>query len=319
LISSNYSVTGYSPGLQPKLRKPVDLFFVIEIINFYYLEYEYKVFGMMQGSLCKIERAFQAGGRQPNEDHLCCKQDLFAVFDGSSSLTPQLYSGQTGAWWASYLAGSEFSKNNAPLFDLGDRANRRLKTAMSAAGVPADDRLACWSASAAAVRIDEDYAEWLQIGDCQVVAIAADGSYQLLTSGHNHDRPTLLHLKGLIERNVPSPHQALRPHIEAVRLRMNREYGVLNGDIKAADFFSGGKIPLTDIRHLLLFTDGLLPPLENPEQEHDIDRIVALYLEGGLALVQQQVRLMEASDPDCSRYPRFKRHDDIAAIALSLQ
>lgn len=274
---------------------------------------------MLPKNLCKIERAFQAGGPRPSEDHLCCRQDLFAVFDGASSLSPQLYNGQTGAWWASYLAGNEFIKNDAPLIDLGQRANRRLKTAMTAAGVPAADRLACWSTSAAAVRLGEDDAEWLQIGDCQIVAIAADGSYQLLTSGPHHDRPTLLSLKELIRQNVPHPHQALRPHVEAVRLRMNQEYGVLNGDDSAAEFFSGGRISLKDIKHLLLFTDGLLPPLEDPEREHDIDSIVALYLEGGLALVQQQVRLMEENDPDCRRYPRFKKHDDIAAIALSLQ
>ena len=42
-----------------------------------------------------------------------------------------------------------------------------------------------------------------------------------------------------------------------------------------------------------------------------------LYLDGGLSAVFRQVRQLQSDDPECRRYPRFKCHDDIAAVALT--
>ncbi len=272
----------------------------------------------MDNYICKVERAYQAGGARPCEDQLICAGDLFGVFDGSSSLVPDLYDGWTGAWWASHLVSSEFARNDAPLLDLSARANDRLRVAMVNDGVPYDDKLACWSTSAAVVKVQEDRLEWVQIGDSQIIAIDASGGYRLLSEYRNHDRLTLRRLKSLFEQDDPDPHGTLRPYIERVRLQMNRQYGAMNGDREALNFLKPGRCSLQGIRHVLLFTDGLLPPAENPDEDHDLQWLVDLYLEGGLALVQKCVRTKEQSDPDCRIYPRFKPHDDIAAIALSM-
>jgi serine/threonine protein phosphatase PrpC len=269
-------------------------------------------------SVCKIECAFQAGGENPSEDRLVCRGDLFGVFDGSSSLVPDLYEGRTGAWWASNLACSEFAKNNAPLSRLGERANERLRTAMMAKGVACEDQLACWSTSAAVLKIDGEMLEWLQIGDCQILAIERSGGYRLLTDYLNHDRATLKQLRRFHEQEVDDPHTALKPYVEQVRKRMNRDYGAMNGDSRALSFFNSGRCRLEGVAHLVLLTDGLLPPSETPEGGHDFGRLVDLYLRGGLEFVKKQVRFIERTDPECRLYPRFKKHDDIAAIALTI-
>jgi len=272
----------------------------------------------MDNYICKIERAFQPGGLRPSEDHLVCAGDLFGVFDGASSLVADLYDGWTGALWASHLVSSEFAKNDAPLIDLGLRANERLRFAMATEGVDSDDKLACWSTSAAVLKVGEKTLEWLQIGDSQIMAITDSGEYRLLTDYYNHDSLTLKQLKSLFEQGDSDPHKTLKPYVEQVRRQMNRNYGAMNGAAEALDFFKAGSCPLNGISHLLLFTDGLLPPSEDPEQEHDFQWIADLYLQGGLSLVQEQIRRKEMSDPECRFYPRFKTHDDIAAIALSL-
>ena len=101
-----------------------------------------------------------------------------------------------------------------------------------------------------------------------------------------------------------------------VRLGMNRDYGVLNGEREAEDFFLTGLEPADDVRAVLLFTDGLDIPCEAPQKRKDFSELVDRHRELGLPGLRDHVRSLEAADPDIERYPRFKRHDDMAAIAI---
>lgn len=271
----------------------------------------------MRGKITKIEQICERGSSRLNEDKLTWNDNLFGVFDGSSSLVPDLYQGKTGAWWASHLVSQEFAKNDADLFELGSRANQQLQLQMTAMGVESTDRLKCWSTSAAVCRLKEGSIEWLQSGDCQILALTSDGDCQLLTPYHNHDQATLQQLKELFAKNTPEPRKELQPQIEKVRKQMNQSYGALNGEAAALDFFQMGHQPLKNIRHLLIFTDGLFPPGEDPASPPDFCWLAKHYRRGGLKKVKHQIRLLESSDPECRRFPRFKQHDDIAAMAIS--
>lgn len=271
----------------------------------------------MAKKISHIERVLDQGSGQINEDKLVCENNLFGVFDGASSLVPELYHGKTGAWWASHLASSTFSKNDASLFDLGKRANKVLQHTMTEMGVETEDKLQCWSTSVAAFQMKDDNVSWIQSGDSQILAIYADGDFQLLTPYHNHDMETLKLLKKLYLQRDPDPQSSLRPQVENVRRQMNQSYGVLNGDPAALDFLRSGSASLEDISHLLVFTDGLFPPDEDPEYQPDFRWLTNHYLQGGLQQVKQEIRALEVMDSDCQRYPRFKKHDDIAAISVS--
>ena len=273
--------------------------------------------GDMAKKIKNIERILDQGSGRINEDKLVCTDNLFGVFDGASSLVPDLYHGKTGAWWASHLASSTFSKNDASLYNLGKRANQELSRTMSDMGVETGDKLQCWSTSVAAFQVEGDSVTWIQSGDSQVLAIYADGDFQLLTPYHNHDKETLQLLKKLYLQGDPDPQSSLRPQVENIRRQMNQSYGVLNGEPVALDFLLRGSAALKDITHLLVFTDGLFPPGEDPEYQPDFRWVTDHFLQGGLLQVKEQIRALEDRDPDCQRYPRFKKHDDIAAIAVS--
>lgn len=272
----------------------------------------------MKRKITRIEQVYEQGSSPLNEDNLACNGNLFGVFDGASSLVPDLYQGKTGAWWASHLVSQEFAKNDADLFELGSRANKKLQLKMTAMGVESANRLHCWSTSAAVCRINEDSIDWLQSGDCQILAIDINGECQLLTPYHNHDLSTLQQLKKLHEQKEPEPLKKLQPQIEKVRGEMNKSYGVLNGEQVALDFLQTGSCPLKDIRHLLIFTDGLFPPGQMPTSKPDFCWLATHFKEGGLTRITQQIRQLESADPHCRSYPRFKQHDDIAAVAISL-
>ncbi|WP_321366166.1 protein phosphatase 2C domain-containing protein [uncultured Desulfuromusa sp.] len=271
----------------------------------------------MDKKIKNIEQVLDQGSGQINEDKLVCANNLFGVFDGASSLVPDLFDGKTGAWWASHLVSSTFSQNDASLFNLGKRANRVLEHTMTEMGVESSDKLQCWSTSVAAFQVQDDSISWIQSGDSQVLAIYADGDFQLLTPYHNHDKETLQLLKQLYRDEDPDPKSSLRPQIENIRRQMNQNYGVLNGEPVALDFLQLGSTALKGISHLLVFTDGLFPPGEDPEYQPDFRWVTDHFLQGGLLQVKEKIRALEDSDPDCQRYPRFKKHDDIAAIAVS--
>ena len=98
---------------------------------------------------------------------------------------------------------------------------------------------------------------------------------------------------------------------------MNICYGVLNGEPDAVHFLRYGRESLDDVQAVLLFTDGLFLPKEDPHQLDDWSQFVDLYQSGGLSAIHREVRALEQLDPGCRLYPRFKTHDDIAAIAIT--
>ena len=102
------------------------------------------------------------------------------------------------------------------------------------------------------------------------------------------------------------------------RNESNITHGVLNGMNSVLPFVSQNNIPLIDIKEILIFSDGMLFPQENPGDPEDIQRIIDLYNKGGLELVKENVRNIENMDPNCLKYPRFKQHDDLSAIAITL-
>lgn len=109
--------------------------------------------------------------------------------------------------------------------------------------------------------------------------------------------------------------------IKKLKEKINVEYGLLNGD-RAADKFifrSGfDPKPLDNIEHIILCTDGFLPPQENPGRGRAVEELVKVYLKSGLKGVYENTRHKEAQDPDCQKYTHFRRNDDIAAIAINL-
>lgn len=255
------------------------------------------------------------GSGEFNEDALLVRENLFGVFDGASSLKGDLYRGKTGAWWASHLARAAFSANDDSLPALAERANRTIAKGMVLSEVDMADRLQLWSTSGAVVRVTEEKLEFAQIGDALVLCIYENGTFSLPVHYRNHDRETLDQWQLFNGMGFDNVRELLTPQIEQVRLRMNRDYGVLNGEAEMRDFLFSGTIPVEGLAHLLIFTDGLhLPSVR--DGQIDLSGIVDCYLRSGLSGLHKAVRGLERTDPVCRRFPRFKTHDDIAAVAL---
>jgi len=266
----------------------------------------------------KIETLYDNGVGLVNEDSLLVTNTMFGVFDGASGMEPYTDTeGKTGAAIASSLASAAFTGADKSLLELALDANDAIREAMSSASIDSSRKTALWATSGAVVRIGEETFDWLQIGDCLILVILKDGSYRLLVENYNHDLESLVLWQELAVKDTENIREQLTEQMLKVRNKVNIDYGDLNGYEGVEDFIKHGTASLSDVAHILLFTDGLYLPKEDPRETDDFATFVALYFEGGLQLIQDRVRQEEATDPKCWKYPRFKQYDDIAAVALT--
>ena len=121
----------------------------------------------------------------------------------------------------------------------------------------------------------------------------------------------------LLVLESPAMARAFDVHASRPEIDWSGEEAPIAGETAALDFLQLGSHSLKGLRHLLIFTDGLFPPGEDPAGQPDFCWLAEHYLQGGLDKVKQEIRRLECEDPECRRFPRFKQHDDIAAMAIS--
>ena len=267
----------------------------------------------------KIEKIYDQGSDKINEDRLLVKDNLFVVFDGVTGLiefTDQ--KGKSGGWLAADIAKETFASNDRPLDKLAESANGRIKEAMLSNKVAIEQKENLWGTGFAAVRINSGKLEWAQIADCLILLINKGGSFQMPIKGYDHDGEVLGKWKKLGNISRAEKRKILTDDMIKMRRDQCIKYGFLNGEKEYLKFLNQGTADLKDLSQVVIFTDGLILPKENPEADDNFDEFAENYLEGGLKQVRDRVRSMENQDPKCQEFPRYKTHDDIAAIAITL-
>ena len=279
-----------------------------------------------------VDHILEKGSSPVNEDRLLISDTLFGVFDGATSLAGSKFPPvrekscaapaacgpaqlPTGGALAADIAKTTFSANHYPLSRLATEANTAISRHMAAHGICPDRSEQVWSTSAAVVRLRTDGIEWFRTGDAQILLIYTDGNYKALGTLKDHDYPTLAMMKSQEDNTLDNP--ILRHQVLKVRQEMNKTYGVLNGDAAAERFFSSGTAGLDGVTSVLVFTDGLTLPNKTPAPCPDFAPLVRDFNALGLSGLHRKIRDLEAGDKNRKKYPRFKCHDDIAAIALT--
>lgn len=264
-----------------------------------------------------VESVYQQGSGVVNEDELLIADPLFAVFDGVSSLVPAPAPvAKSGGYQAANAAKRVFASARKSLIDLTIEANQKIQQAMEQAGLKHPQKEERWATCLAAVRVSPNLIDLIRVGDCVILALYTDGSYVLPASYHDHDLETMIMCKKFGQKHEQNIWNKLLPQTLTVRRRANIDYGVLNGEPEVVKHINQGRLSLKGISDLLLFTDGLLIPQKDPRKPEDWKHLVNLYKKGGLMAVADYIRRKEREDPNLWEYPRFKLHDDIAAMAI---
>jgi len=265
----------------------------------------------------KIDFIEDQGKRK--EDFYLIKKPLFAVFDGANS-TNRFYKPDeiTGGQLAASIARDVFAKNNNSLEVLAKEANQEIRKRQIAEGVDMRDKLNLWITAFAAIRLHKNYFEWLNISDCQIIVVFQDNSFKALVSDYDHDAEVLLEWKKLAKKKIKNIRELIdAAGLKRIRREINVSWGALTGEDQSVKFLNSGRVSLENLKHIIICTDGLFIPKEDPKKEDDFDTLVKLFLEGGLKKVKNYVRSLEKNDPYCWKYPRYKQHDDIVAISLT--
>ena len=253
-----------------------------------------------------------------SEDKLLIKDGLLGVFDGATSFVKYKDAqGHTGGFLASEIAKNTFEYNSGKLIDVAVLANKKIEEEMINAGIDISDKLNLWSTTIAVVKVSNEDFDWVQIGDSLVVVVYNDDTFKVLIDDYDHDKEWLKIWSGLSQKMVADIRDHLKESLYKNRRESNIKYGVFNGEAEAEKFLKSGRESLKNVAHILIFTDGLFVPKEDPDEPDNFKILVDLFLRGGLEMVKNYVRDLESKDPNCWQYVRLKQFDDIAAIAVS--
>jgi hypothetical protein len=96
-------------------------------------------------------------------------------------------------------------------------------------------------------------------------------------------------------------------------------YNVIDGSPEAMDYLEYGRVSLQNIDKILLLSDGLQLPSQNPTVEHSIWNESAKYaFDHGIEALKNYIIQLEQSEKICIKYPRLKPADDKTGILINL-
>ncbi|MGN7763252.1 protein phosphatase 2C domain-containing protein [Paenibacillus sp. 22594] len=264
------------------------------------------------------------GDGEWNEDALVIHEEacVYGVVDGATSLSPYRNpEGQTGGYIAAQLAAIYFMGMNphGKLEQTAAEANQALWQQMVAEGVDIGEAANRWSAALVVVQIHEYSVEYVQAGDCMLLARYKDGTIRALTHPQlaHVDRKTLDKMAQLRAEGISDPAELrirLTPHLTGNRALANtiHGYGVLNGDPRFPQFLEKGTFNRANLESLYMFTDGLYTEESKWSELTDaLDRLGAEGYAGALHDKEQEDRML-------LEVPRLKVSDDKTCVVLHL-
>jgi hypothetical protein len=255
------------------------------------------------------------GAMRPSEDVVVVLPHAVIVLDGATSLRPELPS---GGWYAARLAGAIAGRlTGAPDGDLADILAASIRALARESGLSPGRSP---SSTVALLRWDDRAVDALVLGDTPVVAFGGNGPALLAD-----DRLATIPRRGGYRDRLQAGGGYGADHLAALRssgaamddLR-NRDGGfwVAEADPDAAYEARRARWPLAGLRAVLVATDGVACGVDDYRIFSDWSAVLDLAMSRGAPAVLDLVRDAERSDPDGTRWPRPKPHDDQALVLL---
>ena len=255
---------------------------------------------------------------RPSEDVVAVLPNAVVLLDGATSLDPAL---PTGGWYASRLAGELSGRLvGYPDADLADLLAAAIKALARENGlVPGDSP----SSTVALLRWNDTTVEGLVLADSPIIAFTDQGPVPLIDSrlaslprGSGY-RDRLAAGAGYGEDHLV----ALRTAATSMSRRRNTEDGfwVAEADPDAAHYAERASWPRNSLATVLMASDGVSCGVDTYGVFPDWAAVRDLAATKGPEAVLDQVRAAEYDDPDGTRWPRPKPHDDQALVVLDFQ
>ncbi|MDP4552757.1 protein phosphatase 2C domain-containing protein [Alkalihalobacillus macyae] len=277
----------------------------------------------------KIDSITLRGVGNLNEDALIINEatSLFGVADGVSSLIPfQTKENLTGGYIASNEVQAYFESlsHGSDLIDDLATINERIKMKMSDYSIDLQRKEELWGTALAVVKVLENGIKFIQTGDCMILAVYQTGEVRSLThlQVDHLESAAMKKWKEGISKGITTRNQLMnevKDLLVSNRKKSNSHngYGVLNGEPEAVDYFEYGKINKVGLNQLIILTDGMFLPQEMvPKGLSYWSYIAEVILDKGMKRYAKNLIEIEETDPECIKYPRFKKSDDKAGVVI---
>lgn len=230
----------------------------------------------------KVESFFSAAPhKRVSEDSIVLNEkiNVYGVFDGATPLIPfKDENGMNGAYLASNIFKDYFFRLYRSTLSLVEgimAANRMLREHMEKYKVNQAKYENLWSTCAAIIKIEKDRKiAYAQLGDCMIIAEYQDGTIKALTRDTVKD----ISYRAKAWREEQRKHGVKIPdevyyQDRTQQLIFNRSlankengYAVANGEEEVLNFIQYGEVNISEIKTLLLMTDGLFYPKYSIEE-----------------------------------------------------
>lgn len=239
-----------------------------------------------------VETAERAAPGRETEDRVLVLPNAVVLLDGVTSTRPPT---RNGGWYATELA-KELAERLPTDQDLADVLATAIKTLTTSYDLNPGDSPAC---TVAITRWTDDKIETLVLADSPIVAFSQTTTVIADTRLANL-RPTTK--KPITEwRNKPGGYWVAEADPEAahqaVRTTLNRH----------------------DVQNMIMATDGVSCGVDDYKIFKNWDEVLRTAITKGLTAVLDEVRAAERADPDRTRWPRHKTHDDQALALIRFQ
>jgi len=272
----------------------------------------------MKGSELRVTASSDPGSPdKPNEDAVVICADTVAVLDGATART------DTGcihgvAWFIEHLAKalaqhSDLSPANALVSAISATADQHRDTCdLAHPGTP--------SAAVAIMQARSGVLRYLLIGDITLIIDTARG-LQVMTDDRvgTTARAERAAADSLPSGSAEKNHALVRmKHAELASRNVPGGFWVAAADPAVVTNALTGEIPLREVRHAAMLTDGAVRAVD-PLKLYDWPALLAELSTSGPDELIRQVRAAEDADPAGVRWPRNKIHDDATVALLSFQ
>ncbi len=238
------------------------------------------------------------------------------VIDGATDLgDPGLLGKRGGAAWIAAEADRAFAAAPAGSIEMVCRFVFETVAARFAEDrVRAPEPWEIPSAAFLAVAVAGNVLDCAWLGDCPAVLIRERAAIPIGPEVDVRDNESDL-ARSVAHHGLGSVRRAT-PVLETLRgVRANPDRRILGVDPAGADHILYASQPCVVGDELLLMTDGFSAAIDLYGQIARRDLPALLAVEG-LHGIAARLRAAEASDADCTRWPRFKQGDDATAIWL---
>jgi len=267
---------------------------------------------------------------RPNEDSFSHSARAAAVFDGTTGLGELLMPGRSDAQWIAQFGARRFRS-------YAESGEGSIRDWLRAAAADAEksyralrrrepvENYEIAYASAVMATPDAGGLRVLWFGDCAALLRNEAGEFTIVGDTMDKREGERARVRRLSKPGGRGPAAAgvreeFLPALRASRNAVNSPGGdwLFAPDAACAGHAKEARVAVLVDSPILLASDGFLA-LASDYGRYSPETLLAAAAERGLAVLGEELRAVEASDPEGLRYPRFKRSDDATALLLALR